>query len=494
MSVKTVLIAVVVLAASVAGGAWYFAGQEPGPVLQLRGPGAAIGHQMTVEIAATAPLGRIKRLEALLEQNGQSIPLVSLASPEDATLTQETPERMRIVRAIPASALAGLKDGPARIVITATRPVFYGLRDAQTRMVYTVNVRLKKPTLSLVSTGHRIILGGAEVVLYRVNPPDAASGVQVGNLFYPGFPASGAGLKGDATLRIAFFALLQDQDAATPMRVVARDVAGNSTSMDFECKVTTKRILRSRVNVDDGFLARVVPAILKETPDLKLPSATSGERLNAFLVLNGELRIRNAATIEKIATATSPEMLWKTAFRRLGRTKTESAFADHRTYFYDGKEVDQQIHLGFDLASTRSAPVAAANSGRVLFAGFLGIYGNAVIIDHGMGLQSLYAHMSSIDVEAGDRVEPGETIGRSGKTGLAAGDHVHFSMLVAGRPVSSIEWWDQHWINDRILRKFAEAQGAAAPGSGVEARTPVKDPPQPRTRPRSRVKRPRAAK
>ena len=140
----------------------------------------------------------------------------------------------------------------------------------------------------------------------------------------------------------------------------------------------------------------------------------------------------------------------------------ESGFADHRTYFHAGDEIDQQVHLGFDLASTANAPIRAANAGRVIFADYLGIFGNCVVIDHGMGLQSLYAHLSSIDAEIGDDVARDEAIGRSGQTGLAGGDHLHFTMLVHGQPVTPVEWWDEHWIEDRILRKLREA--APPPG------------------------------
>jgi murein DD-endopeptidase MepM/ murein hydrolase activator NlpD len=141
----------------------------------------------------------------------------------------------------------------------------------------------------------------------------------------------------------------------------------------------------------------------------------------------------------------------------MGRAKSEAVFADHRTYVYGRREIDQQVHLGADLASTRGAAITASNTGRVVFAGFLGIYGNCVVIDHGMGVQSLYAHLSSATVEAGDRVNRGETIGRSGSTGLAGGDHLHFAVLVAGRPVNPAEWWDPRWIADRVDRKLVEA-------------------------------------
>ena len=97
------------------------------------------------------------------------------------------------------------------------------------------------------------------------------------------------------------------------------------------------------------------------------------------------------------------------------------------------------------------------NAGVVLYAADLGIYGNCVIVDHGLGVQSLYAHLSSIEVKEGDRVEKGRVLGRSGMTGLAGGDHLHFTMLVNGQAVNPVEWWDPKWMQDRVLRKIAEA-------------------------------------
>ena len=172
-------------------------------------------------------------------------------------------------------------------------------------------------------------------------------------------------------------------------------------------------------------------------------------------MINGELRRKNAEKIASFAKQTSPEMLWRgTVFHDFANNAVESAFADHRTYIYKGKEVDKQVHLGFDLASFTGTPIVAANRGKVLFADELGIYGNCVIIDHGMGVQSLYGHLSSIEVKAGQDVEKEQSLGRSGMTGLAGGDHLHFTMLVNGHMVNPVEWWDAHWIEDRILRKL----------------------------------------
>ena len=145
----------------------------------------------------------------------------------------------------------------------------------------------------------------------------------------------------------------------------------------------------------------------------------------------------------------------------------ESYFADRRSYYYQGKKVDEQVHLGYDLAQTTNMPVRAANSGKVIYADRLGIYGNCIILDHGYSLESLYGHLSKIDVKVGDMVQKEQQIGVSGATGMAFGDHVHFSMLVAGTQVDPKEWWDEHWIHDRILSKIGK-ETATATGPAMQ--------------------------
>ena len=130
-----------------------------------------------------------------------------------------------------------------------------------------------------------------------------------------------------------------------------------------------------------------------------------------------------------------------------------AAFGDRRTYTYDGKVVDQQVHLGVDLASTAQCPIPAANAGRVVFADPLGIHGFTVVLDHGLGLFSMYCHLSQIDVAMSQDVTRGQTLGLSGATGLAGGDHLHFAMLIHGAFVNPVEWWDDHWIRDNVELK-----------------------------------------
>ena len=311
-----------------------------------------------------------------------------------------------------------------------------------------------------------MILGGSEFVVLRATPPDVAAGVRVGTTSFSAFPGTAVGLA-DPAIRVAFFALPFDQDANTAVAAFARDEAGNEATANLDRKPFAKTFQRSRIPIDAAFLSRVVPAIAANTPSLGLPASGGDDLLAAFLTINRDLRQQNNATIAALAAKTAPEMRWTEAFAQLGNTQVESRFADHRTYLYEGKEVDQQTHLGFDLASTAQAPVTASNRGVVVHAAYLGIYGNCVVVDHGLGVQSLYAHMSSFDVKEGDTVDKGQTLGRSGTTGLAGGDHLHFTMLVGGVQVNPVEWWDGHWMEDRVFRKIREA-GGTVPAAVVQ--------------------------
>ena len=440
-----------------AAGAWIWASRQPGPVITIRQPEKFIGQATSLELSVEAPGGQFTRIDVGLEQNGRTMPVFALGQPSGSEMKQDSADRIYIMRPIGKRAIPELQEGTARIVVHATRPVLRGLRQAESTAIRDVQVRLQPPRVGVLSTHHYVNHGGAEFVVYRATPPDAASGVRVGERTYPGFPGSAVGLQ-DPAVHVAFFGLLFDQDLQTPVELFARDQAGNEATAAVDRRPFPKPFKRSRIEIDDAFLSRVVPAIASNTRDVQIDAS---DPLQAFLRINGELRRRNAETIAALAQKTAPEMQWKDKFQQLGNSQVEAGFADHRTYFYKGREVDRQVHLGFDLAVTANVPVVAAQRGTVVFADYLGIYGNCVIIDHGLGVQSLYAHLSLIDVKPGQQVEKGHTLGRSGMTGLAGGDHLHFTMLLNGQPVNPVEWWDAKWMQDRVFRKVAEAGGAA---------------------------------
>jgi murein DD-endopeptidase MepM/ murein hydrolase activator NlpD len=455
------LVILVLLALVGAAGAYWWAGRGGAPAIAIVKPEKLMGQNGVVEVTVDAPGGRLSRLDVAFEQAGTQTPLFALG--QDG-MTQAGADRVRV--SVPATRrqIAGLKSGDARVLVTAERTVLYDLRTLASSASHPVRVRLERPQVAVLSMHHFVNHGGSEMVVFRATPPDVGAGVRVGDRTYKGYPGTAVGIA-DPAVRVAVYALLHDQDLSTPMKVFATDEAGNTTTADITSQVFPKVFRKSRIDVPDTFLQRVVPAILENSPDFAREVADPNDLLAAFLEINGTLRQKNAATIAALATDSAPEMLWQGVFRQLGNSKVESLFADHRTYFHNGKEIDQQVHLGFDLAVTAAVPIVAAGRGRVVHADYLGIYGNCVILDHGLGVQSLYAHLSSIDVAVGAAVDAGQQLGRSGMTGLAGGDHLHFTMLVGGHPVNAVDWWSEQWMEDRLLRKIREAQGAQPAGN-----------------------------
>ena len=455
-----VVAALVLLAAAALGAGLYVgAGRRPGPAIEIHEPARYIGRQVRFEATIDPGDAELAAVAAVIEQNGVATPIFSLSAPDDARITQETETRIRISRSLTRDAYRDLAPGPASIAVTATGARLFGLRESRAAARRDVEARFAPPRLSVASSFHYVNHGGAELVLYRVDPPDAESGVRVGDRAYRGHPASAVGVDSpDETLRAAFFALLYDQELDAPIRLYARDGAGNEAEADFDHRVFPRRFRRSRIPVSDRFLARVVPDVAARSEAFaSIPLPPGAGLLEQYLALNGPLRRLNAERIRELAADTAGERLWSEPFRQLANSQVESGFGDHRTYVYEGREVDQQVHLGFDLSATANVPIVAANAGRVVWADYLGIYGNCVIVDHGLGLQSLYAHLSSIGVRTGDAVAAGAELGRSGMTGLAGGDHLHFEMLLDGEPITPVEWWDPHWIEDRVNRKLRAA-------------------------------------
>jgi murein DD-endopeptidase MepM/ murein hydrolase activator NlpD len=278
--------------------------------------------------------------------------------------------------------------------------------------------------------------GGAEAVVYEIDEPVEEHGVQVGELLFAGFEHPNR--PGRFT---ALYALPPDTAAGDSPRVVAEDRAGNRTLAPISISVIEKAFPEDVIVLSDGFLELKVAEILgDERTDL----------LEAYLEINRDMRAENAARIRKICARSSAERLWSGPFLQLPRSRVGARFGERRSYQYKGRTVDSQVHMGYDLASTSHVEVPAANDGVVVFADNLGIYGQTVIIDHGLSLFSLYGHLSEMGVEKGNPVSRGDTIGRTGTTGLAGGDHLHFAMMVGGVFVDPLEWLDGKWIQEHV--------------------------------------------
>ena len=342
---------------------------------------------------------------------------------------------------------AKLSEGPATLTVTAAdHGLLRFLQANRAEVTKEFKLDTTPPTLEVFSGQHYINQGGSDGVVYRVSEDVEVSGVQAGPYFFPGFPAS----KSDPKLRFALFALAYNLPADTKIQVVARDGAANEAKAGFWQKVFPHKPRERDIPIDDNFLGKVIPEILSHSKTVK----DSGEQVKTFVDINSNLRKENHAKIAELAKASPGEFLWNGAFVQLSNSQVESFFADRRSYMYQGKKVDEQDHVGFDLSVVQHYPIEAANDGKVILAEYFGIYGNTVLIDHGAGLISLYGHMSSIDVKPGQMVKKKEVLGKSGETGLAGGDHLHFGMFLHGVPVDPREWWDAHWITDHVTDRM----------------------------------------
>jgi murein DD-endopeptidase MepM/ murein hydrolase activator NlpD len=400
-------------------------------------PPAAIGQETPVTVHVVNPRG-VRHVVARLEQNGASTLLIQTQTPADHFLFWRTTHAPRDVAFTAGKKKApNLQEGKARIVVEAESN---DLRAATDTISADVNVVLRPPSLTVDSFQHYINQGGSEMVLLTPSGDWTQAGVRVGALSFDSFPAPGG-----SGQRLALFALPWDAPLSTTPVAFASSAGGNEATANFAFKIFPKKFRARDLAIDDKFLEKVVNQI---DPN------GSGDLLTRFIHINGPLRVENNRTLADLRLKSEPKFLWTQSFLQLANSQVESAFADVRSYIYKGKKVDQQVHLGFDLAVVAHTPVVAANDGRVVWAAPLGIYGNCIVVDHGYTLQSIYGHLSEIGVKEGEMVKRGQVMGKSGSTGLAGGDHLHFSMQVGGVQVNPVEWWDEHWIKDHIQNRF----------------------------------------
>jgi murein DD-endopeptidase MepM/ murein hydrolase activator NlpD len=446
------LIILVLLAAGAVTVLWTLA-RNPAPEVRMNGQIKGLGAETRVQFEVSDPRHHIRRIDVSVLQDGRSYPVpheeVQFGAGPRPSWKFWAPARENSVNVMAEASrktLPQLHEGRAMLVIEATNDSWGRFfRGGRSRILLDLPVRFTPPQVDVLSTHHYINQGGAELVVFRVSPGTADSGVEVGKFNFPSWPVK----ESAPEIRFALFAFPYDLDPSAPIRIVARDDVGNQTLADFPYRVFPKQFHTDTILVTDEFMNRVVPPIMSQTPGLE----DQGSLLKDFLLVNGKLRETQADKLVELAHQTHSQFLWTEPFIELP-SKVEAAFADYRTYIYNGKVVDHQTHLGFDLAGFEHMPVRAANDGVVVWAGFFGIFGNAIVIDHGCGLQTLYGHLSSIEVKTGESVRRGQEIGKSGQTGLAGGDHLHFTVLLDGIPINPTEWWDPHWIHDRIEVKL----------------------------------------
>ncbi|MDP3481510.1 MAG: M23 family metallopeptidase [Desulfoprunum sp.] len=342
----------------------------------------------------------------------------------------------------------GFKEGKIQLTIEAHDFSLRGLLQGnKTLLTKEITVDLNPPSITLLHSERYISPGSTGIAIYRISEPGCKNGVMLNGHLNPGYPLGAS----HPDTYISYFTLPYDAEAISEARVIAADQAENATSMAFSPVFQKIEQKFDRINITDGFLSAKIPEFEQHYPEMK------GTPVEKYLYANNTVRDANNTIISGVCQQSTPERLWKGKFlRMLGSPK--AGFADHRTYFYQEKEIDKQVHLGVDIASTEHIGVQAANTGKVVYADYLGIYGNAVILDHGQGVFSLYSHLSQINAAVGDKLEQGKILGLTGTSGMAGGDHLHFSMIINGVFTMPKEWWDPHWIEVTIESPLVDSK------------------------------------
>ena len=439
-AIKVLLVIVV---GALAGGAWYLA-----PRFERNAPQIALTPE--TDVLGTGPV------EIVVRDQGAGLKslsaTLSVAGTEHSLAAEQytQPESEKKIT-VAASKIRGLKEGPAVLKVTARDGSMWGwFKGNETVVEKNLTIDVTPPTLELIADDRYINFGGAGAIVYKPSSDTVRSGVRIGDYF---FPVAKGPVKGQPEHFFALFAHPYNVPAGSRPVIVATDRAGNTREMPIAYELKNVNYRKSTIALSESFIQTKVAPLVKEA------DVRQGDPKEVFVAVNKRLRKENEDKINAFTSKSTPTILWEGSFTQLSNAKVEANFADLRTYTYQNQPLDTAYHLGYDLSVTKRYPVEAANGGRVAFAGDLGIYGNTVILDHGIGLFTLYSHLSSIDVKDGEAIKQKQILGRTGETGLAGGDHLHYGVYLHGVAVLPVEWWDAKWIADNIQPKLEGRSG-----------------------------------
>jgi murein DD-endopeptidase MepM/ murein hydrolase activator NlpD len=387
----------------------------------------------------------VNKTITLKAENIKTISISIIQGGKETDLLKDAPGGKSMVYTLQVKPKAlSMIDGPASVAVRAEAGMFKKMKQDINAIIDTI-----PPSLEVVKIPEIVNQGGAGFVLLRARKADSVF-LQLEDRIFPAFrtlsrtkKSSGSFQESDAADFSVFFPIPYNVKESAVIYAVAKDTAGNQNVQSLHIPIKAASFKWSSINIDDAFIDSVASSLLNETG--------LSDHETAFKRVNEDLRAKALEKLAAIAKETDPGILWKGAFLQLKNSKVMALYGDKRTYTYKGRTISHSVHLGYDLASNAHSPVEAANSGIVKFAADLNIYGNTVIIDHGMGLMSLYGHLSMISVSEGQKVGKGDIIGKTGSTGLAGGDHLHFGILIHGYEVSPLFWWDPHWIKVNVI-------------------------------------------
>lgn len=353
----------------------------------------------------------------------------------------------------PSKELFRMKQSAATVIVQATDGsswnVFSG-NSGQKQKKFIIDK--KRPQVSVVANSYSISRGGSALVVLGVEDENLES------FYIEG--ANGKRFKPQPFYKEGYYAALVAwpvTEADFKATVVAIDKAKNRSKKSVPFYLIERKYRVSKIKLNEKFLEGKIAELAYAYPE------TQGvqERIAQFRIINEDVRAKNEKLIHDVTSRIDGTMLESYAiepFYPLQNGKKVASFGDHRLYYYNDEQVSESYHLGLDLASVKMGKIHTQNPGKVVFSDMNGLYGNLPIIDHGLGLYTLYGHCSNVHVQQGDAVKADAHIANTGMSGYAMGDHLHFGVLVQGVEVRPEEWMDKQWIRLNVTDVMNDAK------------------------------------
>ncbi len=435
------------------------------PVLKVLNQPTEIGRKFTLRFTAVDPKKGLRRARVAVVQDRQTldIPVLPRLSPAKGGQVGEVKYRPRgkktpiEFRAVIDPKSLGLENRGATVVIQVwDRAWSNGFQGNEARVAFKVVIDTEPPFLTMGTQIFYLARGGSGLLLFRTDQDAVRAEARV----------AGARFKAHRIKPLRLWQVL----VACPMAyrpgwprprvcpnvvAVAWDRAGNASRTHLVTRHRAPRWAergRGEVKVTEDRLARIAAV-----PEYRRPGAGPVE---VFRRIWSDFDRDGRKVLEVLAGRSGGVPAWNRVFIvPLPGGLPVAKFGHMRSYILHGQLLLRRPVYGVDFVSRQHhAPVLAANDGRVVLIGFFGPYGKTVVLDHGLGLLSLYGHLSQAapSLNVGDSVKRGQIIGRTGRTGVTTREKLHFAMIVGGVFVDPYEWWDWNWIKLNVSDKYPE--------------------------------------
>ncbi len=352
----------------------------------------------------------------------------------------------------PKSAYA-MKDKEITIVVEATDASKWNMFNGNSvKIEFKLKVDRKKPLVNILANSYKIDKGGAALVIFKAEDENLKN-LYIETNFGKKFIAQPFYKEGYFISLLAW-PVTEENFKAT---IVAEDYSKNATQAYIPLYLKTKPFKLSNIKLTDSFLQGKIAELADEFEE------TQGvdDSIKQFKIINEDVRIKNEKLIHEVTSKVSDKMIDDFKINSMYPLRNGAVvahFGDHRIYSYNGEDISESYHLGLDLASNAMAEIKTQNGGDVVFSDYNGLYGNMPIIDHGLGLYTLYGHCSTVNVNSGDKISADASVANTGKSGYAMGDHLHFGVLVQGIEVHPEEWMDNEWMKLNITDVIKSAK------------------------------------